>query len=78
MGRAVLLRAAPGLFLLVAGTAVGAVAGAKSTVGVIAMGVATFGAILLVALAFYEVGRSEDRAREAERAHHDPNGARHR
>lgn len=51
-----------GVALLVAGVVVGVVADGKGDV--VGFGVAGVGAILLVGLAFYAVGRSEDRDRE--------------
>ena len=55
-----------GIVLLVAGTAVAAIA--DDTVPAAAgFAAAGLGAVLLTSLLFYAVGRSEDRAREAER-----------
>jgi hypothetical protein len=51
-----------GVALLVAGVVIGAIADGKGDV--VAFGVGGAGAVLLVALAFYAVGRSEDRDRE--------------
>ena len=51
-----------GVVLLVAGIVVAAVADGKGDV--IGFGVGGAGAVLLVGLAFYAVGRSEDRDRE--------------
>ena len=51
--------------LLVAGVIVGVAADGKGDV--VGFGVAGVGAILLVGLAFYAVGRSEDREREQRR-----------
>ena len=51
-----------GIALVVAGLAVGLLADGKGDV--IGFGVGGAGAILLVGLAFYAVGRSEDRDRE--------------
>ena len=51
-----------GAVLLVAGIVIAAVADGKGDV--VGFGVGGAGAILLVALAFYAVGRSEDRDRE--------------
>jgi len=51
-----------GIALVVAGVAVGLLADGKGDV--IGFGVGGAGAILLVGLAFYAVGRSEDRDRE--------------
>jgi hypothetical protein len=51
-----------GVVLLVAGIAIAAVADGKGDVVGFAVGGA--GAVLLVGLAFYAVGRSEDRDRE--------------
>ncbi len=51
-----------GVLLLAAGVVIGAVADGKGDVVGFAVGGA--GAVLLVGLAFYAVGRSEDRDRE--------------
>jgi O-antigen/teichoic acid export membrane protein len=51
-----------GVVLLVAGIVVAAVADGKGDV--VGFGVGGAGAVILVALAFYAVGRSEDRDRE--------------
>ncbi len=51
-----------GVVLLLAGVVVSVVADGKGDV--VGFGVAGAGAILLVGLAFYAVGRSEDRDRE--------------
>ena len=51
-----------GVVLLVAGILIAAVADGKGDV--VGFGVGGAGAILLVGLAFYAVGRSEDRDRE--------------
>ena len=67
MARSLLLRSLPLLGLLVAGVVVLAVAGDAKlalAIGFAGVGVAV---VLLVSLVFYEVGRSEDRARAAER-----------
>ena len=51
-----------GVVLLVAGVVIAAIADGKGDV--VGFGVGGAGAVLLVALAFYAVGRSEDRDRE--------------
>ena len=51
-----------GVVLVVAGIVIGAVADGKGDV--VGFGVGGAGVILLVGLAFYAVGRSEDRDRE--------------
>ena len=51
-----------GVVLLVAGVVIAAFADGKGDV--VAFGVGGTGAVLLVGLAFYAVGRSEDRERE--------------
>lgn len=53
---------AAGVALLVAGIVIAAAADGKGDV--VGFGVGGAGAVLLVALAFYAVGRSEDRDRE--------------
>lgn len=53
---------AAGLVLLVAGVVIAIVADGKGDV--VGFGVGGAGAVLLVGLAFYAVGRSEDRDRE--------------
>ena len=53
---------AVGVALLVAGVVIAAVADGKGDV--VGFGVGGAGAVVLVALAFYAVGRSEDRDRE--------------
>jgi ABC-type transport system involved in cytochrome bd biosynthesis fused ATPase/permease subunit len=67
MARSFLVHSLPLLALLVAGV-VALVAGGDATL-VLALGVGAIGValVLLVSLFFYEVGRSEDRARAAER-----------
>jgi amino acid transporter len=57
-------RAAAGLAVLVAGLLIALLADARSTLWIAGWGVAGVGAVLLTGLLFYEVGRSEDRARE--------------
>ena len=51
-----------GVVLLVAGVVIAAIADGKGDV--VGFGVGGAGAVLLVGLAFYAVGRSEDRDRE--------------
>jgi ABC-type transport system involved in cytochrome bd biosynthesis fused ATPase/permease subunit len=67
MARSFLIRSLPVLALLLAGV-VALLLGGDSTL-VLALGVGAIGValVLLVSLLFYEVGRSEDRARAAER-----------
>jgi membrane protein implicated in regulation of membrane protease activity len=67
MIRSFVLRALPLVALLCAGAVVLALAGGHA--GVLAIGFATIAVagVLLVALFFYEVGRSEDRARQSGR-----------
>jgi hypothetical protein len=52
---------------LIAGVVILAVAGDSTTAVAVGLAATGVGCVLLVALAFYEVGRSEDRAREEER-----------
>ena len=67
MSRSFLSRALALCGLFAAGAVV-AVAGAGSTVAfVIGFSIVGIAAVLMVSLVFYEVGRSEDREREAER-----------
>ncbi len=65
--RAVLPRVLALAALLVAGIVVSVVADGRETVMVVGFLMMGLASILLVALAFYEVGRSEDRARARER-----------
>lgn len=58
-----LLRAAPGVVLLAACVALLAVPGEDTARAVVAIAVGGIGAIWLVSLAFFEIGRSEDRER---------------
>jgi ABC-type transport system involved in cytochrome bd biosynthesis fused ATPase/permease subunit len=71
MARSLLVRSLPVIALLLAGV-VALLVGGDSTL-VLAIGVAAIGValVLLVSLLFYEVGRSEDRARAAERRRDD-------
>ena len=56
---------------LVVGIVLLVVTGGDGTGGVIGFGLMGLGAVGLTALAFYAVGRSEDRAREREQAGRD-------
>lgn len=68
MPRTFIARALALLALVVAGTVVAALADESLTGVVIGFTLAGIAAVLLVSLAFYEVGRSEDRARSAGRS----------
>jgi hypothetical protein len=72
MIRSFVLRALPLVALLCIGAVILAVAGGHTLV--LAIGFGTIGAagVLLVALFFYEVGRSEDRDRAARRSRRSP------
>ncbi len=59
-----------GVVLLVAGTALSAIAD-DTVPAAIGFAAAGLGAVLLTGLLFYAVGRSEDRAREEERRGRD-------
>ncbi|TMK41449.1 MAG: hypothetical protein E6G56_04340 [Actinobacteria bacterium] len=67
MGRAYLTRFAPPLVLLVAGLLVLARAGGEAVGTAVGLGLVGLAGVWLVSAVFYEVGRSEDRARAAER-----------
>ena len=61
-------RIVPFVVLLVAGTIVLLLSSEGSIAFIVGFVLAGLGAVLLVSLAFYEVGRSEDRARERDRS----------
>ena len=61
-------RFAPALVLVVAGVAVLAAGGGDVTTDAIAMVLIGVGAVLGVAMAFFEIGSSEDRDRRSGRA----------
>jgi ABC-type transport system involved in cytochrome bd biosynthesis fused ATPase/permease subunit len=66
MARSFLVRLLPIVAVLVAGVVVLAVGGDAKLVAAIGLAAIGVAAVLLVSLLFYEVGRSEDRARERE------------
>ena len=70
MARAYAIRCLPFVALVFAGAAVLALAGDDTVGFVIGFGMVGLGAVLLVSLLFYEVGRSEDRSRAHRRRGH--------
>jgi hypothetical protein len=62
--RRLIVRLLPGLVLLVAGMIVAVLAGDTAAGGAAGMTAMGLGGIYLVSMAFYEIGLSEDRARD--------------
>jgi hypothetical protein len=64
VSRSVLIVAGGGVALLIVGIIVSVVGNATTALFVIGLAAVGLGAVVLVSLFFYEVGRSEDRDRE--------------